>query len=221
MEIIDLSISLEDGMLTYPTSSHHRFESSILGRLAIEGRETRKFTMGSHCGTHVDAMRHFIDGGVTADELPLDSLVGPAELINLSPMGAGTLIEVDDLVDQLPEKVDRVVIRTDWSQHWGTSQYYSNWPSLSGSCTELLIERGIKLLGIDFPSPDLASYGHDCSIDSPNHKKLFEKNVVLVEYLNNLKLLRSGGIFLMVLPLKLIGFDGAPARVAAYSTNNS
>jgi len=66
-KIIDLSLGLHDGMITYPTASHARFESSIVGRIAIEGRETRKFTMGSHCGTHVDAPRHFFENGKTIE----------------------------------------------------------------------------------------------------------------------------------------------------------
>ena len=44
MKIVDLTLGLHNGMITYPTSSHQIFESSIMGRIEIEGRETRKFT---------------------------------------------------------------------------------------------------------------------------------------------------------------------------------
>ena len=77
--------------------------------------------------------------------------------------------------------------------------------------------RGFRL---DFPSPDSAYFGNDCSLDSPNHKLLFENNVILVEYLTNIKSLSSNNIYLIVSPLKLVGFDGAPARVTAYSTDS-
>ena len=178
-QIQDLSLPLEDGMITYPTSSHHRFESSILGRIEIEGRETRKFTMGSHCGTHVDAMRHFDKNGATIDQLSLDSLVGEALLINLGQLEPGAIIEKEHLESYFTQKHKRIVLRADWSRFWNTKQYYQDWPYLTKEAT-----------------------------------------VFLAEYLNNLASLPAGKIFLMVSPLKLMNFDGSPARVTAYSLEN-
>ena len=103
-KIIDLSLPLEDGMITYPTSSHQRFESSIVGRIEVEGRETRKFTMGSHVGTHVDAMRHFEKGGKTIDQFSLNSLVGVAKIINLGALEPGSVIELHHLAEHFSEK---------------------------------------------------------------------------------------------------------------------
>ena len=216
-EIIDLTLPLEDGMITYPTNSHHRFESSIVGRIEVEGRETRKFTMGSHVGTHVDAMRHFETDGKTIDEFSLNSLVGNAKVINLGELEPGAFIEPNHLKDHFSEKHEKVVLRTDWSRFWNTKQYYNDWPVLTKEATKFLIGQDIHLLALDFPSPDSAYFGNDCSLDSPNHKLLFSKNIILVEYLTNLSSLSSDNIYLMVSPLKLMGFDGAPARVSAYS----
>ena len=217
-KIIDLSLPLQDGMITYPPSYHQRFESAILGRIAIEGRETRKFTMGSHCGTHIDAMKHFLKNGKSIDQLPIENLVGVAQLVNLGKLAPGTVIEADFLKSLLPDKkIDRLVLRTDWSRFFNTAQYYQNWPYLSQECTQMLVELEIKLLAIDFPSPDSVYYGDNCSLDCPNHKTLFSKEIILVEYLYNLKRLPSGDIYFIALPLKLIDFDGAPARVVAYS----
>lgn len=219
-KIIDLTLPLQDGMMTYPTPSHHKFESSILGRIEIEGRETRKFTMGSHCGTHVDAMRHFLKDGATIDQFPMDALIGDAKVINLGVLDPGSIIEKEHLKPFLCEKIRRLVLRADWCRFWGTSQYYKDWPYLSKEAILLLINHGIELLALDFPSPDSAYFGNDCSLDSPNHKLLFENNVILVEYLTNIKSLSSNNIYLIVSPLKLVGFDGAPARVTAYSTDS-
>lgn len=213
---VDLSLPIEDGMITYPSSVHVPFEASVRGRISVEGRETRKFTMGSHCGTHIDAMRHFLPGGATIDQLPLDQLVGPALLVDLGQRKPGSIIEEDELVPHLARNpVERVVLRTDWSRFWGTKQYYADWPSLSRACTQYLIERGVRLLAIDWPSPDPAYFGEDCSLDCPNHKLLFEREIVLAEYLTNLDKLPPGDIFLIVAPLRLMGFDGAPARIMA------
>jgi arylformamidase len=219
--IIDLSFGIHDGMITYPTSSHHKFESSIVGRIAIEGRETRKFTMGSHCGTHVDAPRHFFADGRTIDDFDVNDLVGEALLINLGELQPDQLILARDLAPYVPiikeQKITRILFRTDWSKFWSTRQYYKDWPYFEEKAIDLILSLNIKLLGIDFPSPDSAYFGDDCSLDSPNHKKLFQSNVILVEYLTNLHRLNSGMVYLMVMPLKLLGFDGAPSRVTAYN----
>ena len=75
----------------------------------------------------------------------------------------------------------------------------------------------MKLIGLDFPSPDSQFFGNKCSIDSPNHKLLFNAEIILTEYLTNLDKLKKGWVFLIVSPLKVIDFDGAPARVTAYN----
>ena len=221
IDIIDLSLGLHDGMITYPTGVHHKFESSIMGRIAIEGRETRKFTMGSHCGTHVDAPRHFIEDGKTIDEYDINDLVGDAFLIDLGQAEPGKIIEVADIQEHVrfikEHSIKRVLFRTLWSRHWNTKQYYNDWPYFSSEAMELLLDQKIKLIGLDFPSPDSAYFGNDCSMDSPNHKKIFKSGVILAEYLTNLDKLKPGKIFLIVMPLKLIGFDGAPSRISAYN----
>ncbi len=132
-------------------------------------------------------------------------------------MDPGTVIQVKNLEPFFPEYRKRLVLRTDWSRFWNTKQYYQDWPYLTKEATEFLISRDVELLAIDFPSPDSAYFGNDCSLDCPNHKLLFSRKIILVEYLNNLASLTPGNIFLMVSPLKLVGFDGAPARVTAYS----
>mgnify|MGYP003337484764 CR=1 FL=1 len=173
--------------------------------------------MAYHVGTHVDAMRHFEKGGKTIDQFSLNSLVGVAKIINLGALEPGSVIELHHLAEHFSEKHGKVVLRTDWSRFWNTKQYYKDWPYLTKEATEFLIQQGIHLLALDFPSPDSAYFGDDCSLDSPNHKLLFAQKIILTEYLTNLASLTSDNIFLMVSPLKLIGFDGAPARVTAYS----
>ena len=219
--IIDLSIGLEDGMLSYPSSSHVRFESSIVGRIEIEGRETRKFTMGSHCGTHIDAPKHFIKGSESITSFDVNDLIGRGILLDLGTIEPGTIISTKDIQSKL-EKYEnkdfrRIVFRSNWSRFWGTSQYYDKWPYFEEEAIRFLINKNIKLIGLDFPSPDSQFFGTKCDIDSPNHKLLFDSKIILTEYLINLDKLKEGPIFLIVSPLKLVDFDGAPARVTAYN----
>ena len=215
--IIDCSLALEPGIRPFPASRHPAFQASVVATIPEHGREIRSFSMGSHTATHIDAMRHFVPDGATIDQIPLDTLVGPGMLVHLDGVGPGDQIGSADLRSRLvPGPLERLVIRTDWSKRWKSDQYYDSWPSLTRECIEWIIGRGVRLIGIDFPSPDPAYFGADCSEDCPNHKLLFAHGIVLVEYLAHLDQLPAGLIYLMVLPLKLVGFDGAPARVAAY-----
>lgn len=220
-KIIDLSIDLKDGMLTYPSTSHVNFESSMVGRIEIEGRETRKFTMGSHCGTHVDAPKHFIKGSESISDFNVNDLIGEGLLLDLGTLVPGTVITRELVKSKLEafnnKCFNRIVFQSNWSRFWGTSQYYSDWPFFDKEAIEFLTEKKVKLIGLDFPSPDNQCFGLDCSVDSPNHKLLFKAKVILVEYLINLDKLKEGPIFLIVSPLKLIDFDGAPSRVTAYN----
>lgn len=85
MKIIDLSLSLHEGMMTFPSHWHPVVEISILGRHGIEGRETRKLVLGTHTGTHTDAPLHFIPNGKGIDEVPLEVLVGEATVAHSVP----------------------------------------------------------------------------------------------------------------------------------------
>lgn len=216
--VVDLTFPLEDGMITYPSASHSRFEASVLGRIAIEGRETRKLTIGSHCGTHIDAPRHFYAGEIGVDQLCLNTLIGPAVLVNMGELAPGATIRKSDVEVKIQQydKVERLIIRTDWSKYWNTDQYYFDWPTLEHDAADFIIDKGIKLLGFDFPSPDPAYGGPDRSCDCPLHKRFFKNKIILVEYLTNLDQLQEGLIWLMAIPLRLKDFDGSPARVSAY-----
>lgn len=215
--IVDLSLPIEEGMLYYPTKCHHPFIAKKLGAVPEDGRETHLLTIGTHCGTHMDAFKHFIPDGASIDQLDPETLAGPAHLVNLGTLEPGSAISVDDLKSRLPEvKYGKIVLRTDWSRFWNTSQYYKEWPYVEKDGVEWLIDSGIHLLGLDFPSPDTTYTGAEGEEDSPGHKRFFESKVILVEYMNNLKQLDAENIFLMAFPLKLVGLDGSPARVMAY-----
>jgi arylformamidase len=215
--VIDLSLPIEEGMLYYPTSSHHPFKAVQLGTLEKNGRITHSLKIGTHCGTHIDAFTHFLPGKKSIDQLEPEKLTGPAVLINLGTLEPGSAISKESLESYLPaESYSKIVLRTDWSRFWNTSQYYDGWPHLTADAVDFLLKKGIHLLGLDFPSPDLPFGGEDGEEDSPWHKKFFQNEVILVEYMNNLKQLDCENIFLMAFPLRLTGLDGSPARVMAY-----
>jgi arylformamidase len=216
MKIIDLSLSLHEGMMTFPTHWHPVVEISILGRHGIEGRETRKVTLGTHTGTHTDAPLHFIPNGKGIDEVPLEVLVGEATVLNFAPAQPNHEIGIPALKEKLGGKVPtRLILRTDWSDCFGKMTYYNNYPFFSQEAARWLVDGGCRMIAMDTPSPDNPAHSRNSGNDSPNHKVLLGAEVVLVEYLCNLRSLSKPVVELVVLPLKIKGADGAPTRCVA------
>lgn len=213
---VDLSILLHEGMATYPVHWSPPFEATRVGRHGIEGRESRRLTLGTHTGTHVDAPRHFIPGGKTIDELPLDIFIGPATIIDFTGAKSLQEMQVDDFERQLNgRRVERLIMRFDWSDHWGTLKYYAEQPYISDAAAKWLVERGVRLLGMDTPQADSPKNGRGSERDSPVHKILLGAGVVKLEYMTNLRQLRSNEIELIALPLLIKDSDGAPVRCVA------
>jgi kynurenine formamidase len=203
-------------MTTFPSPWHPVVSITQLGRHGIENRETRKLVLGTHTGTHCDAPRHFVPGGQTVEHLSLETLVGPTLILDFSKLPYNYAVEVSDLEAQIgPRRPVRVVLRYDWDQHWGSMKYYRDHPFLSPQAAHWLVERGVRLVGMDTPMPDDSRQGAGAAEDSPIHKILLGKGVILVEYLTNLRELRRSEVQLFVLPLKLREGDGAPVRCIA------
>lgn len=213
---IDLTFPIHEGMTTFPTHWHPFVEITQLGRHGIEDRETRKLVLGTHTGTHCDAPRHFIQGGQTIDSIPLDVLIGPALVADFSRSQPSQVIEVADFEEQFGSaSPQRVLMRFDWSEQWGRMRYYRDHPFISETAAQWLVDKGVRLLGMDTPMPDNPKNGYGSKLDSPIHKILLGRGVILVEYLCNLKELTRRDVELIVLPLKIQDGDGAPARCVA------
>jgi len=214
--IVDLTFAIHEGMTTFPVHWHLPVEVTQLGRHGLENRETRKLTLGTHTGTHCDAPRHFIPGGATVDELPLDVLVGRARVLDFSDQPERTQVTAAEIESRLgSERPTRVINRFDWSKHWGTRKYYPDHPFLSKDAAQLLVDRGVKLLAMDTPMPDNPDDHAYSAEDSPIHKILLGAGVVLVEYLTNLSQLTQDHVELVALPLKIVDGDGSPVRCIA------
>ncbi|OVE76887.1 cyclase [bacterium F11] len=215
-KIVDLSFPIHEGMTVFPVHWHPKVEINVLGRHEVEKRETRKVVFGTHTGTHVDAPQHFIPGGRTIDEIPIDILVGPALLLDFSYANPKQEMGIKDFKSQIGDKKpERILVRFDWSDHWGKSDYYPDHPFFSEEAAKWLVEKGIKLVGYDTPMPDNPKNGFHSDNDSPIHKIFLGKNVVLVEYLCNLNQLEGPEVELIVAPLRIVKGDGAAARCFA------
>jgi arylformamidase len=193
VEIIDVSVPIRAGMVIYPGDPDVRLQrvESIAGG---DPANVSKLEFGVHSGTHVDAPLHFIDGGAGAQELPLEVLVGPCEVVTVEQLDAAAL-------ESIPEGVERVLFKTPNSELWAQDSFAETFVRLDGAAAEALVERGVKLVGVDYLSVG----------DHPAHLALLSAGVVPLEGLD-LRGVEAGPYELYCLPLRLVGSDGAPAR---------
>jgi arylformamidase len=204
-------------MTTFHTYWHPDVSIQQLGTISDEGRETREVTFGTHTGTHVDAPLHFVEGGASVEDLPLDALMGPVHFVDFT-----NLEENDPVTSEMLDDVriaNRMVFQFGWEDRWGDpDDFYYDYPYFTVGAAEQLVAEGVQLMGFDTPSPDASSGPLDGSgEDSPVHKVLLEAGIVLLEYLQNLDAVDpSHDWSLSALPLKIRGADGAPARVIVW-----
>lgn len=208
-EIYDLSVTISRGMPTWPGDPAVEVRPS---ERTSEGADynVSEIRFGSHTGTHVDAPRHVTESGTSVDHLPLDVLIGEAWVCHFAPsvrsIGAKELEDV-----RIPATVTRVLIGTSNSARWNNpdSHFDASFVALDPDGAEWLINRGVRLVGIDS-----LSIGADSEDGLEVHRALLTHGVIVVEGLD-LRRLPGGPCQLCCLPLKLGDADGAPARVIA------
>lgn len=214
--IIDLTMTLREGIMTFPVHWHPVVEITQLGRFEVEGRETRKITLGTHTGTHVDAPRHFVPKGETIENTDLDIYYGPARVLDFTHLLDKTEITREMLVERIGRDFpSRILFRYDWERRLDSLKYYTDHPYLSEEACEWIVENGIRLVGFDAPMPDDPRNGRGSDRDSPNHTILLRAGVAILEYLVNLAQIPTTDFILSALPLKIEEGDGAPVRAIA------
>ncbi len=202
MKILDLTRPIFNGMPGYfgdpPVNVWHVSEIRLGAQANVSA-----FSMSCHAGTHVDSPYHLLPDGHTVDSLPLDTLIGDALVLAISTDGLITpaILESAGYV----AGVERLLIDTGW--RWSETGVLSDYPYIDEQTAIWLFEHGLKLIGIDTPSIDAVN---DESLAA--HHRLLENGVVVVEGLDMTDI-KPGCYMLTCLPLKLLGADGAPARV--------
>lgn len=213
-DIIDLSVPICHG--------HGRLNTTVNFETPYTfdevGWQGSSFSMFCHYGTHVDAPNHFIRGGSSIDEVPVNSLLGPAAVIELSDHGEEQEINGDTLEDRGRHTLrgDIAILRTGWSdKHWGTELFWEKGPYLGPTGATWLVERGVKAVVYDFSEEYVVRQsgfkGDECVI----HHKILGNNIFNIEYVHHLGRILSPRVAIIALPLKLTGLDGAPSRVVA------
>lgn len=155
-----------------------------------------------HLGSHADGPNHYVQGGASIDEVPLERYVGPCQVV-AATMEPDRRVGVDDIdVDAISER--RVLIRTD--SYPDPTVWTESFAGLEPELVRALAARDVMTIGVDTPSVDSAA-----SKDLPAHGAFAETGLVILEGLM-LGQVAPGRYELIALPLKLVGFDGSPVR---------
>ncbi len=205
MKIHDISLTISKDLPTWPGDP-----AVFLERVSKieEGANANvsRLDIGVHTGTHLDAPYHFLADGITVESLPLDVLVGEAQVVRFADsvdvIGARELAEVG-----IAPGVTRLLLKTRNSRYWsdGTSEFQTGFVGLDEDGAHYLVQNGIRLVGIDYLS--IAPFKQS----RPTHEALLRHRIIVVEGVD-LSRIQPGIYQLYCLPLKLAGSDGAPCR---------
>lgn len=191
MEHFDLSYDIVHNMSVHPYDS----EVSLYQDKFLEADQYNNYQLstGTHAGTHIDAPMHMTDDQTFIGDYPLERFCGKGIVLDVRGQA------VIDMSDHQAEKVrenDIVLFYTGQEEKYGTSSYYSDHPILGRESAKILIEKKVKLIGLDSFSPD--PYPFDI------HKLLFKHGIFIVENLRNLSpLVNKAGVEFFMFPLKI------------------
>lgn len=214
---IDLSCIITEDLSRSPA-----FPKPSIQRIAAIPNSPANITdlhMVCHHGTHVDAPRHFFNDAPAFHEIPLERLYGPGVVwkLNVPPFG---LIYADDFERARPiaQEGDIIVIDTGWWRKCNTPDYETH-PSLDKSAAMWLVDHKIKLIGVDFSTPDLVAHLRPVDFEFPVHHILLSQGVLVAEHMTNLESLSNQRVEFFFGAINIFDSDGGPSRVLARSVN--
>ena len=206
MKIFDISLPISPTMPVWPGDPAVVLEK-VSSMDAGAHDNVSRLACGVHVGTHVDAPHHFLNDHRTVESLALDTLVGPAQVVQIPPDVKVVNAEALEKA-ALPVGTERLLLKTSNSLLWerGENAFFPDFVAISEDGADWLVRYGIKLVGIDYLS--VAPFHQSI----PTHRALLSAGIIIVEGLD-LSAIVPGSYNLTCLPLKLVGSDGAPARV--------
>jgi GntP family gluconate:H+ symporter len=163
------------------------------------------YSMGAHSGTHIDAPMHFVAGGAPIDQVALEPLIGAARVIDIPD--SVQAIDAAELNRHDWKGTTRVLFRTRSTlRGWMDSAFHKDFAYIAPDAAQLLADAGVVLVGVDYISAE--QFGAPAP---RTHRILLGKGIPIVEGLD-LRAVQAGDYDLIVLPLKVRGHEGAPAR---------
>lgn len=230
---IDLTYDLSADAVFWPTADPFEMKTEFEG-MTDKGYfySAYSFTTAEHGGTHIDAPVHFAESKHSVNEIPLDQLIGDAVVVDVSlqvEKNRDHLISIDDLsvwekkYSEIPQN-SIVLFRTGFGRYWPDVRQYLgtelrgeagaeklSFPGLSSEAAQWLVQkRRVKSVGIDTASID---YGKSKNFSA--HVELMTHNVPAFENVANLDQLPATGVYVIALPIKILGGSGGPLRIVA------
>jgi len=208
---IEVSHPVVEGMKTYPGLPEPRAEI-VFDYDASQERYQRKseFRIASlhlcgNTGTYVDSPIHRYRGGADLAALPLERLAD-LETVVVDCTGVDRAIGADSLAE-VEARYRAVLIRTDFSRHWGTPEYFGENPFLTAEACDLLVRQGALFVGIDSLNID-----DTADLSRPAHSKLLGAGIPICEHMTNLASVPASGGHLHAVPIAWVGCASFPVR---------
>jgi len=207
MPIYDVSVPISNELPTWPGDPG--VEISDWRSLSKgDGANVSLLYLGAHTATHVDAPAHFIEGAAKVEAMPLDALIGEAQLIEVPDDRLA--IDEEFVTAKCPPGTERILFKTRNSAFWHepNPQFHTDFTYLDLNAAHWLVQQGIRLVGIDYLS--IEKFGQ---ANHETHLALLSQGVVILEGLD-LSAMPAGKYELICLPLRVRSNkgDGAPAR---------
>ena len=215
MGLIDLTQTFSAGMFTLRIFPKVAVERIV--RIEERGLNVTSVAFAVHSGTHLDSPRHFFADGRAIEQLTLEEVSGTAVGLGVQ-RGPEEEITVGDLEGNqvLPERGDIVFIDTGWGAHfYGDHDLYHRHPYLSQEAADWLVDRAVKLVAMDVPTPDRPEASRPPGFNWPVHHRLLGEGVLIAEHLANLDRVNGRRFRAYAFPLPIKGSDGSPARIVA------
>jgi kynurenine formamidase len=230
---VDLSHAYGAATLFWPTEEGFQLQKQFAG-INEKGYyyASNRFCTAEHGGTHIDAPVHFAQGRQSVDQIPLERLIGPGVVVDVSAQCAADRdyeVQVKDF--EAWEKANGpmprqaiVLLYTGFGKRWPDAQRYLgtaehgpqavaklHFPGLAPKAAEWLAgQRKIKMVGLD-----TASIDHGPSTMFETHRVLMGRNIPALENVANLDQLPKKGFTVIALPMKIAGGSGGPVRIVA------
>ena len=196
MKIIDLSMSIDECTPVFPGDKGLEIKN-----IKKDGINQKQITINSHFSTHIDAPYHMLETGKKLTDFPIEAFVGEALVID-----ARNQRDIEPPLDSVKQN-DIVFFCTNHTKKAYDKDFFKNNPVITKKTAVKLIEKKIKMVGLDSFTPDNEPYDV--------HKIFLKQDIMIVENLVNLDKLIGKRFMCYVLPLKIQDADGAPCRVIA------
>lgn len=230
---VDLSYAFDSTTIYWPTAKPFALEVVSAQRTpAGFYYAANNMSAAEHGGTHLDSPIHFAEGNWTTDQIPLERLLGPAVVVDVTQQAAANAdYRVTPDVLEAWERANGpipdgaiVLFRTGWGSRWPDRARYlgttktgpaavpqMHFPGIDSAAARwLATERAIDAVGLDTPSID---YGQSTTFDT--HQIFSAANIPAFENVANLERLPATGAFVVALPMKIRGGSGGPLRIVA------